>query len=233
MQHKHTQGVATRLKNFRRVTKLIGLWRGLAFCRPAEPSLRGTFRPLTDFRDLSFRYAYRWHYHEENGMTEPEAMMFEPSDWVPNHPSFPVLLYTSVVEGEDSGRALAFEEQFSQNGWQDVWHNGIFPFPHYHSQAHEVLGIAKGHARLLIGGSTGKIIEAKAGDCLVLPAGTGHMRLEATADFLVIGAYPPGQEADILKEAPSQEQMNSIATLPRPETDPLFGPDGPLRALWR
>jgi uncharacterized protein YjlB len=59
------------------------------------------------------------------------------------------------------------------------------------------------------------------------------MRLEATADFLVIGAYPPGQEADILTDAPTEAQKSSIATLPPPETDPLFGPDGPLGELWR
>ncbi|WP_165224683.1 cupin [Affinirhizobium pseudoryzae] len=166
-------------------------------------------------------------------MTEPDAMMFEASDWVPNHSVFPVLLYSAVLPGDDAHRAEAFEERFSQNGWQDIWQNGIFPYQHYHSRAHEVLGIAKGHVRLLIGGSTGKIIEAKAGDCLVLPAGTGHMRLEATADFLVIGAYPPGQEADILTDAPTEAQKSSIATLPPPETDPLFGPDGPLGELWR
>jgi uncharacterized protein YjlB len=166
-------------------------------------------------------------------MTPPDALMFEPSDWVPNHPSFPVLVYSSVMPGEDSGRAEAFEDRFSEHGWQGIWQDGIFPYPHYHSRAHEVLGIARGHARLLIGGSTGKIIEAKAGDCLVLPAGTGHMRLEATTDFLVIGAYPPGQDADILTKAPTETQRSSIASLPPPETDPLFGADGPLRHLWQ
>jgi uncharacterized protein YjlB len=166
-------------------------------------------------------------------MTQPVPMMFETSDWVPNHPSFPVLVYGAVLSGEDSGRAKAFEDRFAENGWQDIWQDGIFPYQHYHSRAHEVLGIARGHARLLIGGSTGKIIEAKAGDCLVLPAGTGHMRLEATADFLVVGAYPPDQEADILTEAPSQVQKSSIASLPPPQTDPLFGADGPLKHLWQ
>lgn len=164
---------------------------------------------------------------------QPESIMFGASDWVPNHPFFPVLVYASVLAGEDSARADAFADLFSTSGWQGIWQNGIFPYQHYHAQAHEVLGIAKGHARLLIGGSTGKIIEAKAGDCLVLPAGTGHMRLESTSDFLVIGAYPPGQEADILTDAPTEAQKSSIATLPPPDTDPLFGPDGPLRDLWR
>ena len=66
---------------------------------------------------------------------------------------------------------------------------------------------------------------------VVLPAGTGHRRLAASRDFLVVGAYPPGQSADICRDAPSAEMLARIAALPAPETDPAGRRDG-VTALW-
>jgi uncharacterized protein YjlB len=165
-------------------------------------------------------------------MLEPETITFATSDWVPNHPRLPVLIYRQALAGAQAQFADLLEQTFSSCGWQGSWRNGIFPYQHYHSGAHEALGIAQGHARLLVGGPNGSVIEVKAGDCLVLPAGTGHMKLEATGDFLVVGSYPPGQEADILTEAPDPAQQQSIEILPLPQTDPLFGAEGPLVRLW-
>lgn len=95
-----------------------------------------------------------------------------------------------------------------------------------------MLGIAEGRARLLIGGPAGREISVNAGDCLVLPAGTGHKRIDASRDFLVIGAYPPGQQADILTEAPSDSQLAAIGALALPQADPIEGADGSLQRLW-
>jgi uncharacterized protein YjlB len=160
-----------------------------------------------------------------------EAILFTRSEWVPNNPTLPVLLYRHAPEFGDH-TAEAFEARFRQNGWQGMWRNGVFSYQHYHTHAHEALGIASGRARLLIGGPTGQEIDVTAGDCLVLPAGTGHCLIHRGDEFLVVGAYPPGQHADICTEAPGQVGLDAIEAVALPETDPLQGRHGPLRQIW-
>lgn len=66
-------------------------------------------------------------------------------------------------------------------------------------------------------------MDVSAGNALVLPAGTGHRRIHSTEDFLVVGAYPAGQEWDICCTAPSPEAHERIRTLPYPGRDPVMG----------
>ncbi|MBB3425703.1 uncharacterized protein YjlB [Rhizobium sp. BK312] len=159
-----------------------------------------------------------------------QTIQFEQSGWVPNNRRFPVIVYRRVLDGPD--RARAFERLFRTNGWGGLWRNGVYSFHHFHSTAHEILGIAAGQARLMIGGPAGKEIAVQAGDALLLPAGTGHCRLEASNDLLVIGGYPPGQEADLCREMPTAEQQAMIDELGIPARDPLKGEAGGLRSLW-
>jgi uncharacterized protein YjlB len=153
---------------------------------------------------------------------------------IPNHPHWPMIVYQEVLDEMTADTASAFETIFARNGWGNGWRNGIFAFPHYHSNAHEVLGIARGEAIVRFGGGAGQEFKVSKGDAVLLPAGTGHQRLKASTDLLVIGAYPPGADYDLrrLGEAEKLLIRERIRKVPRPRTDPLAGAEGPMLALW-
>jgi len=169
-------------------------------------------------------------------LVEPLTFMFPDDGIIPNNPSLPLLVYRRAINlagTPDPERAI--ERIFASNGWGDMWRNGIYPFTHYHSMIHEVLGIARGRVRVRFGGSRGEEIEVAAGAVAVLPAGTGHQRAEQSADLVVIGGYPPAGTYNLCRGTP-REHERARAVIPRvplPATDPVFGPQGPLTRLWR
>jgi uncharacterized protein YjlB len=85
----------------------------------------------------------------------------------------------------------------------------------------------------VLGGPSGIEVDVNAGDVIVLPVGTGHRRLDASPDFFVIGAYPPGPRWDICRGAPTAEQAARMQSLPIPTSDPVAGANGPLTSRWR
>lgn len=166
---------------------------------------------------------------------EPLAFRFADDGLVPNNPTLPFLVYRGAVDVAGRDPASAIERRFAAHGWGDMWRNGIYPFTHYHSRIHEALGVARGRARVRFGGATGEELEIAVGDVAVLPAGTGHQRLSASSDLLVVGAYPPAGVYDLCRAtaATRERALTTIRAVPLPATDPLYGADGPLMALWK
>lgn len=154
------------------------------------------------------------------------------NDWVPNNAVLEVIVYRAVEQGEAEAVARAFEARFEENGWPPQWCDTIYDYHHYHSTAHEALGIAAGEAMLELGGPDRREVPVRAGDALILPVGTGHRLIRQSDDFLVVGAYPAGQDWDICREAPDVEARRRMAAVPEPKSDPIEGESGPLVALW-
>jgi uncharacterized protein YjlB len=167
-------------------------------------------------------------------LRKAQTFRFKDDGIIPNHPRWPLIIYRSAVRLEVAFDPSAiFEDLFESNGWGDSWRNGIYDYVHYHSRIHEVLGIARGQGRVQFGGIKGRTFKMKAGDVAILPAGTGHQCLLATADFLVIGAYPPKGTYD--ECTTSEERKASLKSIPkvrRPRKDPVYGGDGPLLKRW-
>jgi uncharacterized protein YjlB len=166
----------------------------------------------------------------------PRLYRFEDDGKTPNNPAFPLVIYRDAVRrhrGLDP--AAICEELFAANGWKESWRDGIYPFLHFHTRTHEVLGIARGTAKVQFGGDRGRTFTVKAGDVIVLPAGTGHRRLSASDDLLVVGAYPAGGRYDEPKpgEVAHATAVRRIAAVKRPARDPVYGRTGPLDEVWR
>jgi uncharacterized protein YjlB len=169
-------------------------------------------------------------------LRKPNVFRFADDGIIPNNPDLPLLLYRSPVQlAGASDPAALFEEIFAHNGWKDSWRNGIYDFVHYHSRTHEVLGIARGHATARFGGARGRILKLKAGDVVILPAGTGHERLDdGNNDLLVVGAYPPFGKYDECRGSPDEHDrtVRTVRKVATPRKDPVYGSHGPLTRLW-
>jgi uncharacterized protein YjlB len=160
---------------------------------------------------------------------DPETLRFADDGAIPNHPRYPALLYRGVADAARGPDAC--EAMFERNGWEPRWRAGIFPFHHFHSTAHEALGVVAGSAVVRLGGPGGEEVRLSAGDVVVLPAGTGHKRESSEPGFLVVGAYPPGQDWDLRRGDPAEhdEVLANIGRVPDPKSDPV---GGELTSLW-
>lgn len=166
---------------------------------------------------------------------KPITRLFGDDGTIPNHPRWPLVLYRVplVLDASDGDPAAVLDALFAENGWGRSWRNGIYDFTHYHSQVHEVLGLARGSAEVEFGGPRGRVYALKPGDVAILPAGTGHRLVTASEDLLVVGAYPEQGKYDEVTD--SRQRLSSrerIAQCPRPDRDPVYGEAAGICLLW-
>ena len=85
----------------------------------------------------------------------------------------------------------------------------------------------------MLGGAHGEEFVVRPGDVIVIPAGVGHKCLEASEDFMVVGAYPRGEQPDLVQASDRMSDRQRISAVPLPEEDPLYGANGPLFDHWK
>jgi uncharacterized protein YjlB len=163
-------------------------------------------------------------------MTEPLTFVFDDDGTIPNS-RLPLLVYRDAVPAD----AAAIERLFGANGWPPAWRNGVHSFHHFHSNAHEVLGIARGEVSVLFGGPSGQVLTVRAGDVVVVPAGVAHCNQGQSSDLLIVGAYPNnGAAPDLRRGRPAEHAASeqAVAAVPVPAADPVTGIAGGLSRLW-
>lgn len=165
-------------------------------------------------------------------MAGTDTFVFADDGRVPNS-RLPLVVRRGAVTPEAGDSAAAFERIFGRNGWTNSWRDGIFSYHHYHSTAHEVLGLAAGSAAVRFGGERGDTVSLAAGDVAVIPAGVAHRLVEGSRDLLVVGAYAGGRDWDVVRD-PNEitAARERIAAVPLPQADPVDGASGPLTTLW-
>jgi uncharacterized protein YjlB len=163
-------------------------------------------------------------------MTEPLTFTFADDGAIPNS-CLPLLVYRAAVPPDHA----AIERLFAANRWPPAWRAGVHPFHHFHSNAHEALGVARGEATVLFGGSNGQALTVKAGDVVVVPAGVGHCNQRETPDLLIVGAYPDNADRPDMHRGRAAEHAvvtANVAAVALPSSDPVSGAAGALLRVW-
>jgi uncharacterized protein YjlB len=160
--------------------------------------------------------------------------IFEDDGRFPNNPRLPVLVYKGALHLRPGDDVNAIQKLFAQHNWTNSWQDSVFDYDHYHSTAHEVLGVFSGLADIYLGGPNGTCVELVRGDVVIIPAGVAHKNINASSDFLCVGAYAEGREYDMNygKEEERVKAMEDITNVPFPNLDPVFGDKGGLLEHW-
>ena len=126
-------------------------------------------------------------------MADVQSFRFNDDGETPNNPRLPMLVYRAAVDlAKERDPAVPFERTFARHGWTDGWRNGIYSFLHFHTTAHEVLGIARGRARVEFGGASGRVALRADGEVKVMLPKSGADKL--IARIVYTGPVPAPRE---------------------------------------
>jgi len=152
----------------------------------------------------------------------------------PNN-TLPVLVYKNVLDFPIFFDAAYITNLFEKNNWTNSWKGGIYTYHHYHSNTHEVIGVYKGSASVLLGGEKGLTLNLERGDVLIIPAGVAHKNLGQEHDISCVGAYPDGKKFDICTGRPEERPLAdaTISAVPLPDRDPVLGLKGGIEKYWK
>ncbi len=166
---------------------------------------------------------------------EYRSFVFEDDGTFPNNGGLPLIVLPRAFRAAPAVNPETIETSFERNGWNSASRNGLYAFHHYHSTAHEALGIYSGWVKAQLGGPGGETLTVRAGDVLIIPAGVSHKNLDQSPDFSVVGAYPRGQSWDMMYGRPGERPRadDAIQNVRLPAADPVFGKTGPLMRLWK
>lgn len=179
-----------------------------------------------------------------NDSMKAEQHHYSPDGTVINS-RLPLLVYRGALEPPLEGDLeQPMKALFSGNDWTNNWtYRGVYPYPHFHSTSHEVLGVVRGKMPLRLGGVAQDPMLFSVGDVIVVPAGVSHTAfpddehraLGGTDDVLMVGGYYDGRDWDLLRDgqlsdSETRAAVKLIMSLPIPQKDPVHG--GPMQD-WR
>ena len=155
-----------------------------------------------------------------------DAIILGPTTSIPNS-ELPLLIMCGAIPADEAASEKV-ERRFARHGWQGTWTYTVFDYWHFHVEGHEVLACVSGEASIGFGGDEadgGVVVPMTPGDAVIVPAGVGHKRIEATKDFQVVGGYPPAQNgsvvrADSMDVGKARQKTSGISD---PRTDPGDG----------
>jgi uncharacterized protein YjlB len=173
---------------------------------------------------------------ERNIINSEKILHFlcQENDTFPNNASLELCILKQAFCPDADDLAELIEQCFQKNGWPPAWRNGLYDIHHYHSTAHEALGVYSGWVEACFGGPGGIVQTAVVGDVIIIPAGVSHKNIKQSADFQVVGAYPDGQRWNMKYGRPGERPLvdKEIQQVPLPQADPVHGPDGTLMKIW-
>lgn len=170
-----------------------------------------------------------------NGDTKQTLHFLCPENEIfPNNGSLELCILKQVFFPGTANLVEEIEHCFQKNGWPPAWRNGLYDMHHYHSTAHEALGVYSGWVEACFGGPGGRVVTATAGDVIIIPAGVSHKNMNQSTDFKVVGAYPEGQPWNMKYGRPGERPQvdEEIKQVALPRADPVGGTDGFLMKIW-